>query len=57
MEPIRGPEPGDATELLQAVQYRGSHRALPQDLFALRKGVKRCWGSFRKAKSIHRKVI
>lgn len=57
VEPIHGPESVDATELLQAVQYCASHRALPQDFVALRKGVKRCRGSFRMAKSIHRKVI
>lgn len=32
-------------------------RALPQDLVASKKGMRRCWGSFRKAKSIYRKVI
>lgn len=56
--PCRGnSESGDATELLQAVHHCASHRALPQDLIASGKGVKRCWGSFRKAKSIYRGVV
>lgn len=57
VEPIHGPESVDATELLQAVQYCASHRALPRDFVAWRKGLEKCRGSFRVAKSIHRKVI
>lgn len=61
VEPIQGhaegPESAGATKLWQAVQHCATHRALPQNLIASRKGMKTCWGSFRKAKSIYRKVI
>lgn len=61
VEPIQGhaegPESVGATKLLQAGQHCATHRALPQDLVASKKGMRRCWGNFRKAKSIYRKVI